>query len=72
MATSEQLKILCVKLDISVSELARRCGSASMKVHLYFPLAKKLRTNTSQTKPNNKCKSRSPYHGAAALVMYGG
>lgn len=26
MATSEQLKILCVKLDISVSELARRCG----------------------------------------------
>ena len=28
MATSEQLRILCVKLDISVSELARRCGSS--------------------------------------------
>ena len=28
MATSEQIKILCVKLDISVSELARRCGSS--------------------------------------------
>lgn len=28
MATSEQLKILCVKLDISVSELARRCGTS--------------------------------------------
>ena len=28
MATSEQLKILCVKLGISVSELARRCGSS--------------------------------------------
>lgn len=28
MATSEQLKILCVKLDISVSELARRYGSS--------------------------------------------
>lgn len=28
MATSEQLKILCVKLNISVSELARRCGSS--------------------------------------------
>jgi len=28
MATSEQLKILCVKLNISVSELARRYGSS--------------------------------------------
>lgn len=28
MATSEQLKIFCVKLEISVSELARRCGSS--------------------------------------------
>ena len=28
MTTSEQLKILCVKLGISVSELARRCGSS--------------------------------------------
>lgn len=28
MATSEQLKILCIKLGISVSELARRCGSS--------------------------------------------
>lgn len=28
MPTSEQLKILCVKLNISVSELARRCGSS--------------------------------------------
>ena len=28
MATSEQLKILCVKLNISVSELARRCGTS--------------------------------------------
>lgn len=28
MATSEQIKILCVKLNISVSELARRCGSS--------------------------------------------
>ncbi len=28
MATSEQLKILCVKLNISVSELARRCGKS--------------------------------------------
>lgn len=28
MATSEQLKILCVKLDISVSELARRYGTS--------------------------------------------
>lgn len=27
-ATSEQLKILCVKLNISVSELARRCGKS--------------------------------------------
>lgn len=27
-ATSEQLKILCIKLGISVSELARRCGSS--------------------------------------------
>jgi transcriptional regulator with XRE-family HTH domain len=26
--TSEQIKILCVKLGISVSELARRCGSS--------------------------------------------
>lgn len=28
MATSEQLKILCVKLNISVSELARKCGTS--------------------------------------------
>lgn len=28
MATSEQIKILCVKLNISVSELARRCGKS--------------------------------------------
>lgn len=28
MATSEQIKILCVKLDMSVSELARRCGKS--------------------------------------------
>lgn len=28
MATSEQMKILCVKLGISVSELARRCGAS--------------------------------------------
>lgn len=28
MAVSEQLKILCVKLDISVSELARLCGTS--------------------------------------------
>lgn len=28
MATSEQLKILCVKLNMSVSELARRCGKS--------------------------------------------
>ena len=28
MATSEQIKILCVKLNISVSELARRCGTS--------------------------------------------
>ncbi len=28
MATSEQVKILCVKLNISVSELARRCGKS--------------------------------------------
>lgn len=28
MATSEQIKILCVKLGISVSELARRCGKS--------------------------------------------
>ena len=28
MPTSEQLKILCVKLGISVSELARRCDSS--------------------------------------------
>ena len=28
MATSEQLKILCVKLNISVSELARSCGKS--------------------------------------------
>ena len=28
MATSEQLKILCIKLNISVSELARRCGKS--------------------------------------------
>lgn len=28
MSTSEQIKILCVKLDISVSELARLCGSS--------------------------------------------
>ena len=26
IAVSEQIKILCVKLDISVSELARRCN----------------------------------------------
>lgn len=26
--TSEQLKILCIKLNISVSELARRCGTS--------------------------------------------
>ena len=28
MSTSEQIKILCVKLNISVSELARTCGSS--------------------------------------------
>lgn len=28
MATSEQIKILCVKLNISVAELARRCGKS--------------------------------------------
>ena len=28
MAVSEQIKILCVKLDISVSELARLCGTS--------------------------------------------
>lgn len=28
MATSEQIKILCVKIGISVSELARRCGAS--------------------------------------------
>ena len=28
MATSEQLKILCIKLNISISELARRCGTS--------------------------------------------
>ncbi|MEE1314092.1 MAG: XRE family transcriptional regulator [Lachnospiraceae bacterium] len=28
MSTSEQIKILCVKLNISVSELARMCGSS--------------------------------------------
>lgn len=28
MPTSEQIKILCVKLGISVSELARCCGSS--------------------------------------------
>lgn len=28
MAVSEQIKILCVRLDISVSELARRCGKS--------------------------------------------
>lgn len=28
MAVSEQIKILCVKLGISVSELARQCGSS--------------------------------------------
>lgn len=28
MAVSEQLKILCVKLNISVSELARRCDAS--------------------------------------------
>lgn len=28
MATSEQIKILCVKLNISVSELARRCETS--------------------------------------------
>ena len=28
LPTSEQIKILCVKLGISVSELARRCGSS--------------------------------------------
>lgn len=28
MAVSEQIKILCIKLDISVSELARRYGSS--------------------------------------------
>ena len=28
MPTSEQIKILCVKLGISVSELARRCGNS--------------------------------------------
>ncbi len=28
MATSEQLKILCIKLGISVSELARRCDTS--------------------------------------------
>ena len=44
MATSEQLKILCVKLDISVSELARRCGtspqafSQKMKRERFTPL----------------------------------
>ena len=26
MPASEQIKILCIKLGISVSELARRCG----------------------------------------------
>ena len=44
MATSEQLNILCVKLDISVSELARRCGtspqpfSQKMKRERFTPL----------------------------------
>lgn len=28
MAVSEQLKILCIKLNISVSELARLCGTS--------------------------------------------
>lgn len=28
MATSEQVKILCVKLGISLSELARKCGTS--------------------------------------------
>lgn len=28
MDTSEQLKIVCVKLGISVSEMARRCGKS--------------------------------------------
>lgn len=28
MSTSEQIKILCVKLNISVAELARRSGSS--------------------------------------------
>lgn len=28
MAVSEQIKILCIKLNISVSELARRCGKS--------------------------------------------
>ena len=28
MAVSEQIKILCVKLNISVSELARLCGTS--------------------------------------------
>lgn len=28
MAVSEQIKILCVKLNISVSELARKCGKS--------------------------------------------
>ena len=28
MAVSEQIKILCIKLDISISELARRYGSS--------------------------------------------
>lgn len=28
MATSEQIKIMCVKLNISVAELARRCGTS--------------------------------------------
>ncbi len=28
MATSEQIKILCIKLNISVSELARRYGAS--------------------------------------------
>ena len=28
MSTSEQIKILCIKLNISVAELARRSGSS--------------------------------------------
>lgn len=28
MSTSKQIKILCVELGISVSELARKCGSS--------------------------------------------